>query len=75
MLNTLVHTYNCMDTTATNFSSHYLMFGRKPNLLIDIEFGVRTPDLVATCTKNCRKTSKDISMGLQESSSSKPQRE
>ena len=25
-VNTLVHAYNCMDTTATNFSPHYLMF-------------------------------------------------
>ena len=41
-----------MDTTATNFSPHYLMFGREPNLPIDIEFGVRTPDLVATSTRN-----------------------
>ena len=40
------------DTTATNFSPHYLIFGREPNLPIDIEFGVRTPDLVATSTKN-----------------------
>ena len=51
-VNTLVHAYNCMDTTATNFSPHYLMFGREPNLPIDIKFGVRTPDLVATSTKN-----------------------
>ena len=51
-VNTLVHAYNCMDTTATNFSPHYLMFGREPNLPIDIEFGVRTPDLVVTSTKN-----------------------
>ena len=51
-VNTLVHAYKCMDTTSTNFSPHYLMFGREPNLPIDIEFGVRTPDLVATSTKN-----------------------
>ena len=51
-VNTLVHAYNCMDTTATNFSPHYLMFGREPNLPIDIKFGVRTPDLVVTSTKN-----------------------
>ena len=51
-MNTLVHAYNCMDTTATNFSPHYLMFGREPNLPIDIEFGERTPDLVVTSTKN-----------------------
>ena len=51
-VNTLVHAYNCMDSTATKFSPYYLMFGREPNLPIDIEFGVRTPDLVATSTKN-----------------------
>ena len=51
-VNTLAHAYNCMDTTATNFSPHYLMFGREPNLPIDLKFGVRTPDLVATSTKN-----------------------
>ena len=74
-VNTLVHAYNCMNTTATNFSPHYLMFGREPNLPIDIKFGVRTPDLVATSTKNyVGKASKEISMGLQESSRSKPQR-
>ena len=51
-MNTLVHAYNCMDTTATNFSPHYLMFGREPNLPIDIEFGVRPQDLVVTSTKH-----------------------
>ena len=28
------------------------MFGREPNLPIDIEFGVRTSDLIATSTQN-----------------------
>ena len=51
-VNALVHAYNCMDITDTNFNPHYLMFGREPNLPIDIEFGVRTPDLIATSTKN-----------------------
>ena len=51
-INTLVHAYNCMDSTATKFSLYYLVFGREPNLPIDIEFGVRTPDLVATSTRN-----------------------
>ena len=51
-VNTLVHAYNCMDTTGTKFSPYYLMFGREPNLPIDIVFGVRTPDLVVTSTKN-----------------------
>ena len=51
-VNTLVHAYYCMDTSATTFSPFYLMFGREPNLPIDIEFGVRTPDLIATSTKD-----------------------
>ena len=51
-VNTLVHAYNCMDSMATKFSPYYLMFGREPNLPIDIEFRVRTPDLVATSTRN-----------------------
>ena len=51
-VNTLVHAYNCMESTATKYSPYYLMFGREPNLPIDIEFGVRTPDLIATSTQN-----------------------
>ena len=51
-VNMLVHAYNCMDSTATKFSLFYLMFEREPNLPIDIEFGLRTPDLVATSTRN-----------------------
>ena len=51
-VNTLVHAYNCMDSTVTKFSPHYLMFGREPNLPIDLEFGVRTSDLVPTSTDN-----------------------
>ena len=42
-----------MDSTATKFSPYYLMFGREPNLPIDIvQLGITTPDLVATNTKS-----------------------
>ena len=51
-INTLVHAYNCMESTATKYSPYYLMFGREPNLPIDIKFGVRTPDLTATSTQS-----------------------
>ena len=51
-INTLVHAYNCMHSSATKFSPFYLMFGREPNLPIDIEFGVRTPNLVVTSSKS-----------------------
>ena len=50
--NTLVHAYNCMESTATKCSPYYLMFGREPNLPIDIEFCVITPGLIATSTQN-----------------------
>ena len=51
-VSTLVHAYNFMKSVATGFSPHYLMFGRQPQLPIDIEFGVRTPDIVAVSTEN-----------------------
>ena len=51
-VNTLAHACNCMDSSTTKFSPFYLMFGREPNLPIDIELGVRTPDLVTTSNKS-----------------------
>ena len=51
-VSTLVHAYNCMKSVATGFSAHYLLFGRHPQLPIDIEFGVRTPEIVAVSTEN-----------------------
>ena len=64
-----------MDSTATKFSPYYLMFGREPNLPIDIEFGVITPDLVATSTRNyVEKITKKTGMGFQESSRNKCER-
>ena len=51
-VNTLVHAYSCMESTATKYSPYYLMFGREPNLPIDIKFRVRTPDFFANSTQN-----------------------
>ena len=38
---TLVHTYNCIRNAATWFSPCHLLFGRKPRLPVDVEFGLQ----------------------------------
>ena len=37
---TLVHAYNCTQNSATGFSPYYLMFGRQPQLLVDVALGL-----------------------------------
>ena len=46
----LTHAYNCMRNNVTGYSPYYLMYGRHPLLLIDIEFGVFTPDISEVVT-------------------------
>ena len=38
----LVHAYNCTKN-AMDFSPYYLMYGHKPQLPIDIKFGLTSP--------------------------------
>ena len=47
-LSTLVHAYNSIHSNAAGFSPFFLMFGRHPMLIIDVQFGVKTPDIVAS---------------------------
>ena len=41
---TLVHAYNCTKNIATEFSPYYLMFGWKPKLHLDLQFGLQTEE-------------------------------
>ena len=49
-VNMLTYAYNCMRSNATGFSPYYLLYGWRPLLPIDIEFGVMTPDLTEVVT-------------------------
>ena len=43
---TLVHAYYCMKSNATEFSPHYLMFGWKLRLGLNIQFGLQMEEQV-----------------------------
>ena len=47
---TLVHVCNCTTNNTTGFSPYYLMFGRKPCLPIDLNFGTNTADIQGNST-------------------------
>ena len=41
---TLVHAYNCTKNNAMEFSQYYLMFGQKPKLGLNLQFGLQTAE-------------------------------
>ena len=47
----LVHAYNCTRHESTNFSPYSLMFGRNPNLPVDLKFGVSDEQPAESLTK------------------------
>ena len=49
-VSTLTYAYNCTRSNATGFSPYYLLYGQKPLLPIDIEYGVFTPELSKAVT-------------------------
>ena len=51
----LVHVYNCIRSSVTGFCPYYLMFGHKPILPIDIEYGITEPYLTDKSSKNFAK--------------------
>ena len=40
----MVHTYNCMKSNTTEFKPYSLMFGQKPRLGLDLQFGLQTEE-------------------------------
>ena len=44
----LVHAYNCSHSNVTGFRPFYLIYRRQCMLPVDVQFGVRRPDIVAT---------------------------
>ena len=44
-ISTLTYAYNCTRSNTTGFSPYYLLYGRQPLLLIDVEYDVFTPEL------------------------------
>ena len=44
-VSTLTHAYNCMVSNATGFKPYFLMYGREPQIAINIEYGVTFPNL------------------------------
>ena len=46
----LVHAYNCMQNSATGFSSYYLIYGRQPHLPVDVTLGLVPHSVIAPTT-------------------------
>ena len=40
----LTHAYNCTRNNTISYSLYFLMYGHKPLLPIDVEFGVHMPN-------------------------------
>ena len=51
-ITTLTHSYNCTISPVTGFSPYFLMFGRNPELPLDIDLGIPTMEQELTSQQN-----------------------
>ena len=51
-VSTMTHVYNCTRCETTGFGPYFLMFGRVPQLPIDVEYGVTQPQMVEKSRQN-----------------------
>ena len=52
----LVHTYNCTQNSATGFGPYYLMYGRQPQLPVDVTLGLAPHSIMMPTHQNlCRR--------------------
>ena len=61
----MTHAYNCTVSPVTGFSPYFLMFGRNPELPLDIDLGIPTMEQeINISTKLCTEATFQVTMGI-----------